>query len=468
MAVSQDRARSSSRLDASIPDLAAILSPTTYSNAQYIDALKRSNGDVQHAAELLLLSSASSSSSLVIKSDRKRGPAKAGLSGWLKKDACDKDSTKRRRRESIQASTNASNQSTDVIDIDAIDVPDVDSEPCALPSKTKSQVSKPADSRPKVDAFSVLQKSSQTLQASWPSRNPPRPPVILPTAELVERHLPSCSIHDSPLSADFASSLYLTLFEESRSWSKYEWFLAGRKVESTHTSCYYRLQDDEADLEKGHAASDDYWYAGQRSPPAPTFPAILREAARRIEPVVNAIMADRAKLGRRHALEFDGPWRANMAAVNHYPGAGSSVGWHGDQLTYLGPYPTIASLSLGTPRAFRLRPNADPTRKDRDFLGRELRTYEVPLGHNSLFIMHGGTQEGFKHTVPPAKSLDLFRPGWDKDGRRLNPQNMVGYGSRINITFRFYRPDFHPTPGRSLVDGKPREGTPKCRCGIPR
>ena len=41
-------------------------------------------------------------------------------------------------------------------------------------------------------------------------------------------------------------------------------------------------------------------------------------------------------------------WRANVAAANCYEGAKESVGPHSDQLTYLGPYPTIASLSLGT------------------------------------------------------------------------------------------------------------------------
>lgn len=40
-------------------------------------------------------------------------------------------------------------------------------------------------------------------------------------------------------------------------------------------------------------------------------------------------------------------WRANVAASNRYEGGSESVGFHSDQLTYLGPYPTIASLSLG-------------------------------------------------------------------------------------------------------------------------
>ena len=72
-----------------------------------------------------------------------------------------------------------------------------------------------------------------------------------------------------------------------------------------------------------------------------------------IEKVVNEELAKR----QRYPLEYGGnegegtegyTWRANVAASNCYEGAKESVGFHSDQLTYLGPYPTIASLSLGT------------------------------------------------------------------------------------------------------------------------
>lgn len=69
-----------------------------------------------------------------------------------------------------------------------------------------------------------------------------------------------------------------------------------------------------------------------------------------------------------------------------------SVGFHADQLTNLGPYPTIASLSLGVPRAFRLRPTAS------ELDSGPVRTYEVDLTHNSLVLMTAGCQERYKHT----------------------------------------------------------------------
>jgi alkylated DNA repair dioxygenase AlkB len=75
----------------------------------------------------------------------------------------------------------------------------------------------------------------------------------------------------------------------------------------------------------------------------------MEEACEIIERVVNAEMQKR----NRFPLEWAGSgtegqmWRANVAASNCYEGAKEGVGFHSDQMTYLGPCPTIASLSLG-------------------------------------------------------------------------------------------------------------------------
>lgn len=141
----------------------------------------------------------------------------------------------------------------------------------------------------------------------------------------------------------------------------------------------------------------------------------------------------------------------------------------------LGPCTTIVSLSLGTPREFRLRPVPDPSLpspSSADAFGQRVRTYALRLAHNSLCIMHAGTQELYKHTVPPAGngSLDLFKPAYDERMVRIPEGQRRGYTSRINITFRFYRPDFRPYPGKPIgagaAQGQRRQGTPVCRCGI--
>lgn len=93
--------------------------------------------------------------------------------------------------------------------------------------------------------------------------------------------------------------------------------------------------------------------------------------------------------------------------------------------------------------------------------------------------MHASCQERFKHSIPPQTTIDLYRPAFPRKTEVTNP-NPVPTSSdsfpstpvapttpsatsiaiepsncRINITFRFYRPDF-------------RSGTiPKCHCGVP-
>lgn len=74
--------------------------------------------------------------------------------------------------------------------------------------------------------------------------------------------------------------------------------------------------------------------------------------------------------------------------------------------------------------------------------------------------MHASTQEMFKHAVPPQSSIDMFHPPFpppsslSDDQARLS--RLQGASNvRINVTFRFFRPDFL---SRTI---------PRCECGIP-
>ena len=66
---------------------------------------------------------------------------------------------------------------------------------------------------------------------------------------------------------------------------------------------------------------------------------------------------------KREKYEYSGPFTANVAFCNlylvpacsevhvgRYANSAECVGYHADQLTYLGPHPTIASISLGCER----------------------------------------------------------------------------------------------------------------------
>jgi hypothetical protein len=136
----------------------------------------------------------------------------------------------------------------------------------------------------------------------------------------------------------------------------------------------------------------------------------------------------------------------------------TSVGYHSDQLTYLGPRAIIGSLSLGVAREFRVRKivarDEDPEEKadgpDENVTDAKDNTspdradqqgqIAIHLPHNSLLVMHAEMQEEWKHSITPARAID--------------PHPIAG-NKRLNLTYRCYKEHLHP------------KYTPKCRCGIP-
>jgi alkylated DNA repair dioxygenase AlkB len=94
--------------------------------------------------------------------------------------------------------------------------------------------------------------------------------------------------------------------------------------------------------------------------------------------------------------------RYNFCLLNRYRSGADSVGWHADDEPGMGD--TIASLSLGATRIFRIRHNQ--TRETRSF----------PLADGTLLIMGGSMQRFWKHSVP-------------KTARPV--------GERVNLTFRW-------------------------------
>lgn len=145
--------------------------------------------------------------------------------------------------------------------------------------------------------------------------------------------------------------------------------------------------------------------------------------------------------GKKLKYQPSKPWVPNAAFVNCYDGAQQSVGWHSDHLTYLGPRAVIGSISLGVAREFRVRkilPRDAETKRPDDADGEGQIAIHLP--HNSLLVMHAEMQEEWKHSISPALSID--------------PHPIAG-NKRINITYRDYRAEMHP----SL--------TPRCRCNVP-
>lgn len=104
----------------------------------------------------------------------------------------------------------------------------------------------------------------------------------------------------------------------------------------------------------------------------------------------------------------------NSVLINWYRSGEDSMGWHSDDEKELGPDPTIASLSLGAPRNFKLRERHKTPPQNLSYA----------LGNGDLFVMGGATQSHWRHcVVKTRKSVQ----------------------ARLNLTFRDINPERHET-----------------------
>lgn len=112
-------------------------------------------------------------------------------------------------------------------------------------------------------------------------------------------------------------------------------------------------------------------------------------------------------LGIKRRVETVAATTFNSVLLNLYRDGHDSVAWHSDDEPELGHHPTIASLSFGEERVFRLKHKRDASLKR-----------SVILDHGSLLIMRGPTQANWLHQIP-------------KSAQQLGP--------RVNLTFRIVR-----------------------------
>lgn len=151
-----------------------------------------------------------------------------------------------------------------------------------------------------------------------------------------------------------------------------------------------------------------YSYQGGIFPETRIFTLSMNEATALVETKVNEEMRKR---GRGYGQIRDGEWKVNAAFVNCYRGGEQSVGWHTDQLTYLGPKAVIASVSLGCVREFRVRRATRDEGEKGEESGEGEGAYGLWLPHNSLLIMHAGMQEDWKHRYSALSLARFFTNG---------------------------------------------------------
>ncbi|KAF1979715.1 hypothetical protein BU23DRAFT_103927 [Bimuria novae-zelandiae CBS 107.79] len=265
--------------------------------------------------------------------------------------------------------------------------------------------------------------------------------LYLYAPEDIEAYTP-CSILHNFLPSEQADALTLELIKEARSYKSVEFKLFDRVVQSPHTVCFYVNSLAEAEKQK-----TEYIYDGRKIDDVrQSTPEMLR-ACPQVEEAVNREIQRRIRDfnpdGKKLKHQTPKPWKANTAFVNCYDGPKECVGYHADELTYLGPRAVIGSLSLGVAREFRVRKihaEDDQHRKENGSLADAQGQISIHLPHNSLLIMHAEMQEEWKHSIAPAQAID---------------PHPLANNKRFNITYRCYKENLHP------------KYTPKCKCGIP-
>ncbi|GKZ21139.1 hypothetical protein AbraIFM66951_008672 [Aspergillus brasiliensis] len=268
-----------------------------------------------------------------------------------------------------------------------------------------------------------LTKKGQTLHLYSPSS--------------IATHTPCTLIHNF-LPPSLANALLSELLSESPHFSRPHFQLFDRTVQSPHSASIYVSTPQDH-----HAHTSEYTYGGTYRSNVRQITPHMRTVAAKVQRTVNEQIRAR---GPKLPFQSPSEWTPNAAFVNCYAGPTESVGWHSDELTYLGPRPVIGSLSLGVEREFRVRKimpvdgdNADNNNENNnggnDEGGGQI---SIHLPHNSLLIMHAEMQEEWKHAIVPARTV-IPHP--------------ISDTARINITYRWYRESLHP------------RYTPRCRCG---
>ncbi|EAW13270.1 alpha-ketoglutarate-dependent dioxygenase AlkB family protein [Aspergillus clavatus NRRL 1] len=110
----------------------------------------------------------------------------------------------------------------------------------------------------------------------------------------------------------------------------------------------------------------------------------------------------------RQRVEAADGGKYNFCLVNYYATGDDSISYHSDDERFLGPNPSIASLSLGAQRDFLM--------KHKPF-GAEAKPLKMPLATGDMVVMRGETQANWLHSIPKRKGGEAHR-------------------GRINITFR--------------------------------
>jgi alkylated DNA repair dioxygenase AlkB len=119
-------------------------------------------------------------------------------------------------------------------------------------------------------------------------------------------------------------------------------------------------------------------------------------------PIPDVVQAMQGTLSHRYGEAF------SRISLGYYRDGRDSVAFHGDRIARTLPRALVATVSLGAPRRFLLRPNGG---------GKSLGFW---LGRGDLLVMGGSCQRTWQHGVPKSRAAGhqqrialMFRPHWE-------------------------------------------------------
>jgi alkylated DNA repair dioxygenase AlkB len=105
------------------------------------------------------------------------------------------------------------------------------------------------------------------------------------------------------------------------------------------------------------------------------------------EPWQASVLNLKNTLNARFGTQF------NAVLLNWYRNGEDKMGWHADDEPELGFSPTIASITLGAARKFKIRENTSKSVTD------------LHLAHGSCLLMAGHSQRDYQHSLPVQKRV---------------------------------------------------------------
>lgn len=233
--------------------------------------------------------------------------------------------------------------------------------------------------------------------------------ITLTTVEEIEHNIPYIKVFKNFLPKDLSKEMIDSLMSKRLMFQEKEFYIAGQLCRSSQNSVTFTTPKFNK-LKNNYSSNEirnvDFFHE-------------LYVAKAYVDQRVNEILNSRVK----DPLQIQTDWKSDVCVGNHFMNNKSHLDWHSDRLSMIGPLPTIASLSFGATRIFRLR-RTDTCNST---------IFNIPLPNNTLLIMLPGTQELYKHSVPSLTTSLVASHPKTKD-------------SRFSLTFRMIHPKLDNNP----------------------